>query len=245
MMLSDVFVGAAATWRRDRDVWLRVAGFFYFVPAFAVLLFAPRAEAAMPANQPADLNALAQAMLDNFYANAWWSVPFDLWQVFAGGVVLVLALDRAQPSVGSAILQALRLLPGLAIAYLLASMMTGVGLVLVIVPGLYAIGRTALAQPILVAEPRLGPIGALIAAIQRSHRRGWLLFFIMSSALLVQIFASGIANGFGELAGGKTNGAVHFVFAAIDAAIFAVCALAQNLLQVSAYRVVEATRQGI
>lgn len=244
MRVIGVFADAAALWRRDRDLWVRLAGFYFFVPALAILLFVPPNEVHIDPN-PSDMSVLLRQWFEYFYANAWWSLSFTLWQVYSVGVVLILVLDPARPSVSAAIGRALRALPGLVLAYLGASVLVGAGLCAFVVPGLYLIGRTLLVQPILIAEPQVGPLGALVASVQRSHRRGWMLFFVFVSVILAQFVASSVIGSFGELAGETGSVPVHFVVSVLEAAVFAAAALAQALLQAAAYREVAGARRGI
>lgn len=244
MNLARVFADAARLWRDDRDLWLRMAGFFFFVPMFAVTLFYTPVPLNLPADK-VDLNALAQRWLEAFYANAWWTVPLTAWQLYGAAVVLVLVLDPARPPLAAAIRRALRILPGLALVYVGATVLTGFGLSLFVVPGLYLAGRMLLSQPILVAEPRLGPLGALVASVQRSHRRGWLLFFVPASVTLVQFMALSMVGTLGALAGEASSAAVHFVFGAFEATVVAASMLAQALLQAAAYRELGIAKQGI
>jgi hypothetical protein len=244
MMLARVFADAAALLRRDRDLWLRLGGFYFFVPAFAILLFVPRTDVKIDP-QSTDMNAVFHQWIESFYANAWWSVSFTLWQIYSVGVVLILVLDPERPSVSAAIQRALRALPGLVLAYLGASVLVGSGFCVFIIPGLYLIGRTLLTQPILIAEPSIGPLGAVVASIQRSHRRGWMFFFVFISALLVQFMAASVIAQFADLAGEAASKPVQFVFSALEAAVFAAVALAQALLQAAAYRELGRPSKGI
>jgi hypothetical protein len=244
MMVTRVFADAAALWRRDRDLWVRLAGFYFFVPALAILLFVPRTEVHIDPN-PSDVGVVLRQWFAYFYANAWWSLSFTLWQVYSVGVVLILVLDPERPSVSAAIRRALRALPGLVLAYLGASVLVGTGLCVFVVPGLYMIGRTLLVQPILIAEPQVGPLGALVASIQRSHRRGWMLFFVFVGAVIAQFVASSVIGTFGDLAGETGSVPVHFVVSLFEAAVFAAAALAQALLQAAAYRELTGARRAI
>lgn len=244
MMLARVFADAAALWRRDRDFWLRLAGFCFFLPAFAIALFVPPFEMTMPVDK-SDTNAIIQQWMNMFYANAGWAIPLTVWQIYSAATMLVLVLDPARPSLAAAAQRALRSLPGLVLVYLGAALLVGFGLSAFIVPGLYMIGRTLLSQPILIAEPKLGPLGALISAIQRSRRRGWMLFFVIAGPALAQFVALGVVGSFAAALGEATNAPVHFVFGALQAAVVAASTLAQTLLMAAAYREVTGARQGI
>lgn len=232
MILARVFKDAAGLWQRDRDLWLRVAGFYFFVPALAIMLFAPMLDL-----RKVEEAAVNEAVFSWFTANAWWLIALTMWQIYACGVVLVLALDSGRPSVSAAIMRATRMLPGLMLAYAGAMLMVMAGASFFLVPGLYLFGRTYLVLPLLVAEPKLGPLGALITAIRRSHGRGWMLFFVPASVFLVQNLASSMLSALGDQLGADLAGSrAHFVFGVVLAAIASVGALAQALLQAAAYR---------
>jgi hypothetical protein len=198
-----------------------------------------------PRTGEADVNAVWQQMLDSVSANAWWMVPYYLWLIYSGAVILVLVLDPARPPLSTAMARALRILPGLTLAYLLASLLVFAGAGLFLVPGLYLYGRTFLTQPILFAEPRTGPLGALVASIQRSRGRGWMLFFIPIGLLLLEIAAGNAVGLFGDTPVQPVSAPVHFVLSALQAAITAASALAQALLLAAAYRAIAGARQGI
>jgi hypothetical protein len=241
MMIARVFSDAAALWRRDRDLWVRVAGVFFFLPALAIMLFAPLLDLSK-----VDEAAVNQMLVNWVVANAWWLLALVVWQVFAAGVVLVLALDPVRPRVSTAILRALRLLPALMLAYLATMLPVALGASFFIVPGFYVLGRTLLALPILVAEPGLGPFGAIIAAIRRSHRRGWILFFIPAGPFLLQNLIGSVIGALGDGLGAEVAGTpAHFLFGVVLAAVASAGALAQALLQAAAYREVGRTSNGI
>lgn len=238
MMLTRVYAEAAALWRSDRDLWIRVAGLFYFLPAFAVTQFA----------QFPDFQAMSQdlAKQEEWLRSLYpWLLGAQIWLLFSTAVILVLALDKGRPAPGAAIVRAVRMFPVLLLANLATSLLVSLGTSAFIVPGLYIIGRTFLTQPLLVAEPGLGPLGALVAAVQHSHRRGWMFFFVPMSAAFAMFLASAVVETFGALLGADTLAPVHFVFAALDAAALAGGLLAVALLQAAAYRVLGRTSNGI
>jgi hypothetical protein len=238
MILTKVYAEAAALWLRDRDLWLRVGGVFFFLPAFAITLFAQFPDFETMSKDSARQEAWLQSLSP-------WFLGCGIWLLFSTAVILVLALDTKRPAAGTAIVRALRMFPGLLLANLATSLAVSAGTSLFIVPGLYILGRTFLTQPLLVAEPGLGPLGAVVASIQNSHRRGWMFAFVPISAGFATFCAGVVAETFGALAGSGLYAPVHFIFAALDAAALAGGLLAMALLQAAAYRVLGRTSKGI
>ncbi len=172
--LAGIFAEAAALWRGDRDLWIRIAAVFFFLPMLAVRLFVPEPDQTNVAPE-----AAAQAALDWIGANIGWIAGELLIQALGSCVVLVLLLDRARPALGQAIGRGLRLLPGYVLVNLAATLMVIAGLFALILPGLYAVGRTFVAGADYVAEPGRGPFGALVGGIRRTENRGWMLLLVV------------------------------------------------------------------
>jgi len=241
MNLARVFADAAGLWQRDRDLWLRVAGFCFFLPALALQLFV-----SLPDLSGLEKEALSNALVAWAGANASWLAALAVWQVYSCAVVLLLVLDPARPTLGAALVRTLRLMPGLSLAYLAAMLLVGTGASFFIVPGLYLFGRTYLTLPVLVAEPERGPLVALISAIQRSHRRGWLFFLIPLTAFLVQNLVGSVFAAAGGALGAAVEGTpAHLIFGVLLAGVAAAGALAQTLLLAAAYRGITGAKQGI
>ncbi len=242
MNLSRVFADAYALWRQDRDLWLRIAGFFFFMPSLALYWFVP-----LPELKEGDPEAAQKLVAAWFESNAIGLLCFVLIITFGYGVVLTLVLDRERPVLASAITRTLRLLPGLALASFVTGTLVGLGLLAFIVPGLYIAGRTFMTLPALVAEPRRGPFGALLAAIQQSHRRGWMLVAVTVSVFFAVQLLGGVVAGVANAAGVPANGGgpLGFVCDALMAVVASSGALAQAFLQAAAYRALGGARQGI
>lgn len=241
MNLARVFADAAALWQRDRDLWLRIAGFFFFMPALALYWFAP-----LPDVDDLAPEVARKAVVQWFESNAIGLLGFMLIITFGYGVVLTLLLDDKRPALGSGIARALRLLPALALTSFVVGLLVSLGLFALFVPGLYIAGRTFLALPALAAEPKRGPIGALVTAVQRSHGRGWLLCFVVLTAVVCTQLAASAAGALGAVLGSDIVGSpAHLVSGIVLAAVAAAGALAQALLQAAAYRAADGARQGI
>jgi hypothetical protein len=238
--LARVFADAAALWQHDRDLWLRVAGFLFFVPALALQAFLP-----FPDLRDLSPEAAQPLILSWVQAQGGWLFAYLVAQTFGYGVVLTLVLDPSRPPLGAAILRTLRQLPWLVLAYLAVLVLAGTGFTLFILPGLYILGRTVLTLPILIAEPARGPMGALIAAVRRSHGRGWRVLLVTMSAFSVTYLLAGTVAGAGRALGSESQLAVRILFDLLLAGVATASALAQALLQAALYRSVGEARQGI
>lgn len=228
LTFAGVFADAGALWRRDRDVLIRVAGVFFFLPAFASLLFL-----IPPDRTGLNEEEIAAQTFAWYAATLHWHLANLLAGLFGSAVLLVLLLDPQRPTLGEAMGRALRLLPKLLIASAAALVLVLLGSMLLLVPGLYLVGRTWLTGATLVSEPERGPIEALVAGIRHTNRRGWLLFAVAMTLFAATYVAAVIANvATLQLA----SLPVRTVIDALQAAAGAGAGVAQILLQVSAYR---------
>lgn len=240
--LAGIFAEAAALWRGDRDLWIRIAAVFFFLPMLAVRLFVPEPDQTNVAPE-----AAAQAALDWIGANIGWIAGELLIQALGSCVVLVLLLDRARPALGQAIGRGLRLLPGYVLVNLAATLMVIAGLFALILPGLYAVGRTFVAGADYVAEPGRGPFGALVGGIRRTENRGWMLLLVVMALVGVNYLLLVLLGSVGAAldASGISSPLVRAPFELVTALVGSAMALAQVLVQAAAYRRLEVPRQGI
>lgn len=174
-------------WRADRAVLWPLAGLFLFVPTLALLLFVgapPKLAGPSPSDAEVAL-FLAQyrawlAANGPIFAAAW------IMTQFGGAAIFVYYLDRARPTLGEALARAGLILP----RYLLASVLTAVavmiGLVMLVLPGLYAAGRLLLVGPTVVAEQPLSAAGAIARALALSRHGGWVFAGVIIIAVIAQ-----------------------------------------------------------
>ncbi|MEI9928730.1 MAG: hypothetical protein WDN44_14950 [Sphingomonas sp.] len=231
-----IFAEAGALFRRDRDLLLRVAAVFFFLPALGGELFFPWPE------PPQDQAAATELLIAWAGANAPWLVGQIVAQLLGIGILLVLLLDSRKPTLGAAMVRALRLLPALMLAWGGVLAIVCSGALLFFVPGLYALGRTFVVSATLVDEPQRGPLGAIVAGIRRTERNGWMLVLVAMALFAAGSLTIAVIDGFGGALGG--SGPLRAVFACLDAAVAAAVALGQVLAQVAAYRLLS-TKQGI
>lgn len=163
---TGVLKDAWGLFKRDRDLLLRIAGPFLFLPAFALALVVP--DPPMPATEArgdeAQAMVWAQAVTDWAATNGGWYALAYAMSFFGMAAIYALHLDRDRVDIGTALKRCGVILPRYLLAMILVSLPAGAGLLLYALPGLYILGRTMLTGPVLVSE---GPIGAF-AAIRRS-----------------------------------------------------------------------------
>ncbi|WP_109808562.1 hypothetical protein [Sphingosinithalassobacter portus] len=238
---SAIFGDARALWRANRDLLIRVGGVFLFLPAFAMQLFLPPQEM-----KDVTFEQAFEATVQWAVANAHWLLLDRLVSLFGLVTLLMLLLARAESTLGETMRHALRRFPAFVLLWLLVSMLTTLGAMAFIVPGLYLAGRTFLIGAALIAEPERGPAAAFSAGIEVSRGRGWMLFLIAAIVWLVALVATGLAGDLGRafdtLGGPIFGGAVG---SALSSVVSTAAAIAMVLLQVAAYRRLAAPRQGI
>jgi hypothetical protein len=187
----------------NRDMLLAIAGVFFLLPMLvtALVLPAPQLTQGMSQAQMTDV-------LTKFYTSAApIALPLSLPMLVGYLTILVSLLDRDRPTVGAAIMLALRLFPGYLVAQVLTALVLSVlwvtvlGGLMVIVPQaiavlisllvmVYPLTRILLIGPEMVAQRLHNPIRAIIAGLARSrgHFIGMVLYFAPALTLFVVIY---------------------------------------------------------
>lgn len=234
LSLGQVFADAAALWRADRDLLVRVSAVFFFLPAFALALFlpdpAPLAESATDMQRMQAIAAYAQDTLP-------WTLSAQVV-----GMIGVIALYRSYLGVrrpmGEQLTAALAQLPLFAAALLLAFAMFAGGFLLFVMPGLYVAGRVFLAGPAMIAEERREPIDVLARSMELSRGNGWALFSVQAVILVpgwfMGLLVGGVANAVQTTTGSAA--VAQLVAAPLVAGISMATSLAVTLTRITAYR---------
>lgn len=160
--------------RANASLLLAVAGAFLFLPAVIVGFVAP---------QPTEAATLEIFLA---YVAAHWPLLLAVNFIGVTGnlALLILVLDQGRPTVGRAIGAAAMLLPFYFVASLLSGFIIGIGIVLLILPGLYLIGRLAVLGAVMVAEGRRGPIDAIRSTFAVTKGRGWAIIGLVMLVVL-------------------------------------------------------------
>jgi hypothetical protein len=222
-----------AMFRGNWGILLAVAGALMFFPSFVLFTFAPLPEPAEGSGQTDVFNL----MIGYYQANVVWFLLVTALTTWAQGAILLLLLDRERPTVAEAFTRAAQLFPALFLATLLTNLAIGAGVALLIVPGVYLLGRLAVVMP-RIADRRLSnPITAIVDSWTLTMRRGWriaglvilvavvawITFTAMQSvltvvgALLVPETARPLVGGF---ANGLSGTALNLLMMVLGAAIY-------------------------
>lgn len=225
--------------RREADLILRVAGPLIFLPAFAVQLLcdplpplpaAPRDESAMEAWLTV-VSAWGQG-------NAFWYLLADLIAMVGLAMIALLLLAPERPSVSEALQIALRRLGRFVLANLLVAIPVGLGLYILVLPGLYAQARLIATLPLLAAEPGQGAARAVGRSWQLTQSAAWGILGAVVALFLLQRLA--VSPLFPLDAWLREPGHDNPFLIALVTALLAIAASAYNvgllLLGVVAYR---------
>lgn len=134
--------------RTNRELLLSVAGVFILLPSLAFAFFSP--QPAAPAD--ATLEVIYQNMQQFYSNNIVWIVLIGLLNGFASIVMLVLMLDRSNPSVGEAMRRGLSIILPYYAMGVLSGVLTFLGSLAFVLPGIYIFVKLIVAGPVMVAE---------------------------------------------------------------------------------------------
>ena len=167
-----------------------IAGVFIFLPALLVAYLLPEPEMADPSR-------IFQVMIEH-YRTVWpWLVLQSLASMVGAAAMLRLVFAPGT-SVGGALAFGLMLLPFYFLLSLLSSLIIGLGFILLVVPGLYLIGRLVPAPAVMVAENRRNPVEAIGRSFEITKGHGWA---VLGLVLLVAIVAGIVIGVAGALVG--------------------------------------------
>lgn len=233
LSIERAWSDAIAMLRGHAEFLLPVYGLFALVPAVAIAVLLPME--AGPSATPQQLLAALQAY---FAANLHWLILSGLLTAFAAATVLVTLADPARPTVGQAMGRAMALTPAFYVLTIITNIIIGMGFFLLIVPGLYLLGRLTLGHVHMAAERRMNPLWALGASWNTSSGNGWRIAFLIVLIFVVGLIA-GMAAGavfgvFGGLLGGaETARTVNIIVTTLFSTITGLIIL---LVQLAAYR---------
>ncbi|WNO53220.1 hypothetical protein [Stakelama saccharophila] len=233
--MSAALQAALALWRRERDLLVRIAAPFLFLPLYATLLLASVPEIPEGGVAPGDVEA-ARAVFDGYIALAPWSLSAAVLGMFGAATIYALVL-RGKPTVGEAMRLALARFAMFVLAMVVARLIIGAGMLLLVVPGLYLLGRCYLLGPVLMVEPKLGPIEAISRSFDLTRRHAWTLMFVSVAIWLTGNVLSSIPSAMAGAIGGAGGSPVaNIVLMAVTAAISMAASIADILVKIAVYR---------
>ncbi len=160
LTVSGVLADAGKLWRRDRDLLVRVAAPFLFLPEYAMKLLVPQPVPAEGATVPLMTAMQAQGQFVSDHLLAYLleaaAVQFGLATLFA---------LYTEHDVRGALRRGALLWPRLMLAGVLVGVPGTLGLLLIL-PGLLIFGRAIVTGPLLAAEPRVSAAGAVLRSVR-------------------------------------------------------------------------------
>lgn len=168
---GQAWTEAMAMLRGQRELLLTVAGALILLPTLII-------STVYPVEPPADPTLEAQlAVLRAWFAEHWFATLVGALVGALGRLtILILLIAPGRPTVGEALSAGVRLLALFFLTGLLANLVVLGGALLFVIPGLYLIGRTLLAETALVAERLGNPVAPIGRAFALSRGNGWRIF---------------------------------------------------------------------
>lgn len=175
----------AALTRAHAEIVLVVAGVFVLLPALVLgLYFQP-----VPIKT---VNAEALRAINAYFAANW--LPLVLGSVAARmgeATILAVLLNTRKETVGQSVGLALKLLFPFVVLTLIVNFAVFAGLIVLLLPGIYLMGRLAVSGPAMVAEREGNPLNAIARSLALTRGNGWTI-----AALIILVFVvSWVATG--------------------------------------------------
>ncbi len=196
---SAVWNDAAAMLKHHGSLLLAIAGVFFLLPSLLLGYFAPA-----PTGSGQDA---FNAMLQHYRENLPWIVLAQLVNLLGGIAIYKLLFDRHGSTVGGAIGGALPILPMYFIMTVISSMAIGIGFALLLLPGIYLLGRLVIAGAAMVAEGHRSPIAPIRSAWNHTRRRGWavagLVIIVAIAGVVLSFVITAVLGSIFLLVGGR------------------------------------------
>lgn len=170
--------------RAHADILLVITGALLFLPMFAQALFL-----APPKVSQFDAAAM-EVFLGYFRENFVPLLGIRLVTLIGSGALLALLLAPDQPTVGSAISRAGRLLPTLFLADILMQLVMVGGFIALIIPGLYLTARMAVTPASIMSEQIGNPFRAIGRSFALTTGIGWRVFGLLAIVTILVWIAS-------------------------------------------------------
>lgn len=237
--LPGACADAWSMFRRHHQVLIAIAGMFIFLPTLSLLLLVPPAPP-WPDAQASDpeIQAQAQVYAGWLVGNSGMFLAAAIMSLFAALGIAAFFLDSRSDDVQSALMRGLAALPGYLLASLLILMPVTIGFFLLVLPGLYILGRTMLVGAVLVAEPATSGPDAIMRSINLTRGNGLVLAAVAGLGILAgQLLPSPFQAIDTAMRGaGAANPIALALVNAAAAATASGVALAMILLRLAIYR---------
>jgi hypothetical protein len=210
-----------------------IAGVFLFLPALAVAWFGP-----VPIEPPpgADVEAVMQSFQDNFRQMIPGQIVIGICTIIGTAGILRLWLSRTGTSVGEALTFALKFFPTMVAIQILCGFAIGFGFILLIVPGIYLVGRLALVAPAVADRSLSNPFEAIRTSWDLTRNNAWSIFFFLFLVALVIVIAALIVGSVVSVIAGSEPGFGRMLGGFVEAAFGAIGSLVSIAVSAAAYR---------
>lgn len=233
LSIERAWSDAMAQLRGHAELLLPVYGLFAFVPTLAIAILLPMAPPAAQTPQ-----AMVTAFQEYFSANLHWIIIAGLLTSFATATIYVMLADPQRPTVGQAMGRALALTPSFYVFTMLANVAIGMGMILLLAPGVYLLGRFALGHVHMAAEHRMNPIWAFGATWSSTRGNGWRIAFVIVLIFIVGVIAGMAAGAVLGVIAGLLSGAeaAQITNTVVSTLVSSVTGLIILLVQLAIYR---------
>lgn len=225
----------------NASLLLAVAGCFFFLPALLVGYLLPQPEGA----------TTTEAMitdLSGYLAVNWhWLLLANVVNMIGAIAIYLLLFDTRGHTVGGAIAGAVPILLPYLLLSILSSLAIGVGLMLLVLPGFYLLGRLGISGAVMVAENLRNPIAAIARTWDWTKGRGWAvagLIILVAITGMVLIFVVGAVLGSVILLSLGREGVGALILLILDSAMSAAFSTVMLVLMAAIYRALAAPAEG-
>lgn len=182
--------------RANAGLLVAIAGAFLFLPSLIVERYFPQPTGAADLAFPEYVQ-----MMSDYMRGAWAPLLLaTLLNMIGLAAIYLLLLAVPRMTVGGAVARALPILPFFYLLTLVLNLAVGIGLLLLIVPGVYLLGRLVLASPILVIETPRAPLSAFRRSWRMTMGRGWTIALLVVVVYLVGALVSfAVEAGLGSI----------------------------------------------
>lgn len=242
LSLGSALGDAAALWRAERDLIVRIAGVFYLLPFLALVLLM----SGLDLPEQVKPEQAFEAFAAYYRANLIWVLAFSAAVQFGTLALLNLFLQPGGTVRETLHTSALRLLPFFLLAYANNALIQ-LAAMLFILPGIYVLGRTWMMGVVYAAEPERGLLGAIERGFRLSAGNGWRLALLCVGTMLIggaAVFALLIVSQLGVALTGAVEWAQTIFLIPVMVAATAV-QIAVTLVRIAAYRRLAGSSNGM
>ena len=238
---NDVWADTLKLTRTHWAALVAIAGVFNFLPVLLVNHFVPWPDPG-PDTDPQRVLIILGTFLRH---NLIWFV-LQSFVIMTGSAAMLRLVFRQGVTVGGALWFGVLILPAYSLMLFFANLAVGIGLVLLLVPGLWLMGRLFPAGAAMVAEDRRNPIETIRRAFALTEGHGWLilaLYFLVFIPGWVLILAVEQLSGiFFILVAGQDLG--KFLAGILVAILTATLTTLLTILSAAVYRALAPQKPG-